>query len=233
MSSPATGTAAPAKTTRKRRMRFSLLALILVTALFCIVLSHVLTSRELYHVRQEAKRLRDELGYLTIADESKLHAIAIAAEEGYFSKRWRWRIYFPAGREYRVCHKFVDLPTDGIPDDNYEFFSDVAGEMTLAASAVREPDGSWRLVLHYNSPGGPYSQTRSQVIAGDAWLREDASMSWNQAGAETTDSVEPGEPMVLLRMRRVQSVTLPGGAQRQMVDANPTDGLMLWIEEAR
>jgi hypothetical protein len=198
----------------------------------CAVVSHVLTSLQLRELRKEARGLRDELGYLTITDRDKLHAIALAPEEGYASKRWRWRLHFPEGRPFRVCYKFTDLPVEGIPDDGYEFFSDVSGELTFSAAAVREPTGGWRLVLHYQAPGAPYPETRTQIIPSDSWLAEDASMSWDQAGAQTTESVDEGEPMVLLRLRRSKTVNV-GGAAGVTVETEPTDGVMIWIEEEK
>jgi hypothetical protein len=216
----------------RRRIRFSLRGLLVGTALLCAVVSHVLTSVALRQSRQEARLLRDELGYLTISDPDMLHAIALAPEEGYASKRWRWRLHFPPGRKFRVCYKFTEIPDEGISGDEYEFFSnDVGGESTLSASAVRDPSGGWKLVLNHEAPGSLQPQARWQVITNDSWLTDDASMSWDQAGAETTESVDAGEPLVLLRMRRTKSINV-GGTTGITVDSDPTDGVMIWIEEA-
>jgi hypothetical protein len=56
-------------------------------------------------------------------------------------------------------------------------------------------------------------------------------MSWEQAGAQTTESVDAGQALVLLRLRRTATVNV-GGATGVTVDTNPTDGVMIWIEEA-
>jgi hypothetical protein len=222
----------PAALPARRRIRFSLRGLILVTALLCAIVSHVLTSVELHQVRREASRLRDELGYLTIGDKDKLHAIALASEEGHTARRWRWRLYFPAGRAFRVCYKFSDLPAEGIPNDNYEFFTGAPGELTFSASVVREPAGDWRLVLGAKSDDDPFRQVRTQVIPEAPWLTDSGAMSWSQAGESTTESVGAGEPLVLLRLRQTRQVTTPGGATGSAVDPKATDGVMIWIEEA-
>ncbi len=220
-----------AKAASGRRVRFTLRELILMTALLCTVVSHVRTSYELQGLRQEARRLRDELGYLTIEDDAKVHAIALTPEQSYTAKRWRWRLHLPSGQRFRVVYKFSELPVEGLPRDNDGFFDDLPSETTLSASAVREPTGAWRFVLHYDKPLSPYGQTRIQAIAPDDWLKEDVSLSWDLAGSETTESVERGEPMVLLRLRPSKNIVTPGGMPGLTIDTEPTDGLMLWIEE--
>jgi hypothetical protein len=196
-----------------RRVRFSLRALLLMTALLCTVASHTWTSYELHKLRQEAQRLRDELGYLTIKDGDLVHAIALAPEEGSTTKRWRWRLHLPPGRRFRLYYKFSELPVDGLPRGNDGFLEDLPGAATLTASAVREPTGAWRFVLHWDSARNPYGQTHMQAITPDKWLREDASLSWDLAGSDTTESVPQGEPMVLLRLRPSKIVTTPAACQ--------------------
>jgi hypothetical protein len=212
-------------------MRFSLRSLVLVVALLGAVLSHVVTSFELHRVRQESRRLRDELGYLSISDERELHAIALASDLGYVSKRWKWRLYFPAGRQFRVCYKFDELPAEGIPNDQYEFFDDVEEELTFTVSAVPDLDGVWKLVLHTEPVDFRFSQTRSQTIANAAWLTDDSSMGWFQAGEHTTESVHVGDSMVLLRIRPTKPLGTIGGAPASTPDPDLADGIMVWIEE--
>ncbi len=80
-----------------------------------------------------------------------------------------------------------------------------------------------------------FTQTRTQVIPNGSWLTDDSSMSWSQAGSGTTESVEAGEPMILLRLRRTQEVRMRtlGGAKRYTVNPTPTDGIMVWIKEPK
>lgn len=218
------------RTRRERRFRFSLRGLILVLALFCAVVSHVLTSVELRRVRNDARLLRDELGYLSVTDQRKLHVIAVAPDLGYTTKRWRWRVHFPEGRRFRVCYKFTELPMDGIPNDMYEFFNDVQGEVTINASAVRDPGDRWKFVIGYEDKMN-LNQTRTQTIPNATWLADDASMSWSIAGDDGTVSVDIGNPLELLKLRRTKTVTSPTGGTGTTVETNPTDGIQLWIEE--
>jgi hypothetical protein len=74
-------------------------------------------------------------------------------------------------------------------------------------------------------------QLDQDLVHPDDRLKEDVSLSWNLAGSETTESVKRGEPMVLLRLRPSEIMTTPGGMPEVTIDTEPTDGLMLWIEE--
>jgi hypothetical protein len=213
-----------------RRIRFSLLTLMLVAALLCTALSHVLTSIQLHRLEKETRQLRDQLGYLTITDGRRLHAIGLNSDLGWQSKRWTWKVYFPPGRGFRVCYKFTDLPAEGTPDDNYEFFDDVGGEMTLTVSVVSDPKGVWKIVLH--TEPFPVESTRSQFISNATWLVDDSEMGWSDIGRDTTVSVDVGEPMILLSVRPSKSFATIGGAPATTVDRNPSNGIMVWIEEA-
>jgi hypothetical protein len=198
-------------------------------------LSHVLTSYQLHQVRQEARRLRDELGYLTITDNRKLHAIGLASYEGFTSKSWRWRVHIPAGRRFRVCYSYEDIPEEGVPTDMYHFFDTVDGEFIFSASAVRDPAGAWSLAMGTRYDPVKYPQSRweslkslgrSLPIPNAAWLEDNLPMGWYSVGSRTTESVEIGEPLVMLRLRRQK-----GTHVTQTNDPNPTDGIMIWIEE--
>ena len=98
-------------------------------------------------------------------------------------------------------------------------------------SAVPALDGTWKLVLDTKGAGGRFAQTYTQIIPHDSWLADDTSMSWSQAGEATTESVAVGEPVILLRLRRTKEVQTPGGAMDHTYDPDPTDGIMVWIQE--
>ena len=91
---------------RSGPLRFSLRTLVVLTLLAAMVTGLVSMNsrnRELARrnesLTQENRRLRDELGELSIDDDTKLHAIRTSSGEGL---EWAWRIWIPEGHEYRL-----------------------------------------------------------------------------------------------------------------------------------
>jgi len=205
-------------------MRFSLRGLILATALICAVVSHVRTSLRLRETEQEATRLRNELGYLTITDANRVHAIAIGADESWAKKQWQWKLHLPEGRRFHICCMTSDLPQQGVPD-YHPTLSDVQGDLKLTVSAVRDPKGEWKLVVNCDT-----GANLTSPIVNPAWLEQNASANWNVAGQRSTESVAPGKPLVLLRLRRAKTLTMPAGGVT--VDPKPTDGILVWVLDA-
>src|SRR6185436_9700166 len=145
-------------------------------------------------------------------------------------RRWRWRLHFPSDRPFRVCCKFADLPESGVPQSGApggnQVLYDMKGDFTLNASAVKDQNGVWKLVLDCdNGPG------ITMPIHGASLLEDDLSTTISQAGRRGTESVDPGKPLVLLRLRRSKKVEVNGKVIGQTVEMNPTDGIMLWVEE--
>jgi hypothetical protein len=212
------------KPTHKRGLRFSLRGLILVSALVCAVVSHVRTSLELRRTKEEAKLLRNELGYLTITNTDHVHAIAVAADEAWARKQWKWKLHLPEGRRFDIHCKTTDLPSSDLPSDRV-VLSGVTGDLTLSVSAVRSPKGEWQVVQQCDS-----GANLTSPISNATWLEKDESATFDQTGKDFTKSVAPGEPLVLLRVRVAKKVPVGGGMGVTM-DPKPTDGIMVWVKE--
>ncbi len=80
-----------------RRLRFSLRTLLVATTFLAMALTIVILAMKLFPLQAEVQRLRNEVGYLTVDDPTKVHAIRVATvKDGTF----RYRIWIPNGGNY-------------------------------------------------------------------------------------------------------------------------------------
>jgi hypothetical protein len=221
---------AEAKTGR-RRARFSLLSLLLFTALVCLGISHFQTSHKLHETQQALAVANSELGHLTVDDRGRYAALALPT---FGPMQWRWRLHLPPGRRYRLRWAIDNVPESGVPQvpgrNQIELLDQYAkpianGESFVVTLAIHKNDaGRWVLdsVL-------PNRSTAVNIEPAPAWLDAEHSIGWSSraAGRGQTESAGLTEPLVLLRHRKCKEIR-PGVIT---VDMQPTDGLMVWIEE--
>src|SRR5688500_10564334 len=100
------------ETSKLRRPRFSLLALIGLTTTIAMGIAIWLLYAEIVPLREENRRLRDELGELFVEDDTKVHAIAVRSTEDLV---WKWRIWIPEGRRYNIHATGEQIPAKGFP----------------------------------------------------------------------------------------------------------------------
>ena len=207
---------------QKPSWRFSMGTMLLVIALLATIASHVHTSLKLRRAEHEAASLRNELGYLTISDPDQIHALALPTFEGM---QWRWRIHLPSGNQYRIRWSAENIPADGLPkESSYDdiTFSRVPAEPFILTVALhRDHLGAWRIAWEHpeHNSSIPLKAPRTDC------LETPTGRGYQIAGKGETESADPDEPFVLVRVRRSKQV--PGGVT---VDPDPTDGVMVWIE---
>jgi hypothetical protein len=202
------------------RLRFSLRALLFVTAFVVVVASHTYTSWQLREVRQENILLRQEIDRFPVEDESKLHVAAITSPDPL---TWRWRVYVPRGRKFVLRTEHKNLPVDGLPTPLGWVGDELAaGELIVTVTAHKERNGRWSLLTM-----APQQRSRFFIPAANATWLDTADVGVRQEGRDGIKMVPMGEIAVLLRARK--SKHLAGGAVT--VDTQPTDGVMIWIEE--
>jgi hypothetical protein len=203
----------------RRPIRFSLRTVFLLVTLVALVISLWINSRELRQAKKEVQKLRDECGYLTILDAKKAHAIAVRR---LGSLRWAWRIYLPADRQFRLCSSTKLVPAIGIPTDRGYSMLHRTGEFLLEAGVEKDERGQWKLCLQIPGHG-------ESTGIGD-WRDHASSWSSDGVGPGQTCSFEPGQSLVLLRLRVSEEVRHANGTIRRSPQG-PADGLMIWIEE--
>ncbi len=236
MSDPSLSTAetnSNATANPRRRMRFSLLSLMLFTGLVCLGVSHFQTSRTLHRTQQALRVANNELGYLTIDDPGQFAVIALP-NFGPGPMQWRWRLYLPLGKRYQFRWAFDNVPEAAVPpaprENHIELLDQFAkpaakGEPMIVTLAVsKNIAGKWQI-----SAGLPRRGIGIYLQDPPAWLEDESHPGWGSriAGQNRTHTVPVDEPLVLLRYRKGKQVPPNGWT----VETQPTDGLIVWIEE--
>jgi hypothetical protein len=94
------------------RPRISLLTALLLITIAGMAIVVARQWRELAPMRVELRKLRDEIGALTIEDNSRIHAIAVRTSDDL---TWKWRVWVPEGMNVAVHYRFGQVPKTGVP----------------------------------------------------------------------------------------------------------------------
>jgi hypothetical protein len=172
---------------------------------------------ELHTVWMEVQKYRGEMGYLDIADPTRLYAHAFRPTGNY---KFSWRIYVPKRPVLRLCTSHKAIPWEEYPRPEGRMPILEPGEHIIHVSAEPGRDGKWRSYVQVDNNFGEESEM--------------VPLENSHASIQTTLSDErfasPNSPLVLLRVRKLMQ--LPGSPP----DSNARrscDGLMIWIEEAK
>lgn len=207
-----------------RRFRFSLLNLLLLTAILVLSLTVGRLWNELRPLREDVKRLRAEVGELDIEDPKLVHAITART---YQQRVWRWKIWCPAGKSVVVRMASHDIPADPTafpkPDGRLHLNRNNpdAAEVEVTLSSEQLTDGAVRWNLH---AGGITTHPRVPEDA-TQWLLEGSS-GWSGGPRHETLVQRPGEPLELLRIRAFYNTN-------QVPPPSPPkegDGVLVWVE---
>ena len=210
------------KTTRGASMfRFSLRGLLLATAVIALAVSHFMTTLRLRTVMGENALLRQEVNRFPLEDESLLHVAALQSPD---QLTWRWRLHVPEGGKFVLRTAHANLPRRGLPTK----FGGTGDELTkgelLVTVSVHKDRDQWTIVTSIPAP-----QVKSRYFIPDAnavWIEQRASIGTRQMGLDGIKAIPRGEVAELLRVRKSKIV-----GNGVTVDMNPTDGVMVWIEE--
>jgi hypothetical protein len=66
---------------------------------------------ELAPLRGEVRRLRDELGILSIEDPNRIYVVAVDADME--DRTWKWRVHLPKSRTYKINVATSRIPATG------------------------------------------------------------------------------------------------------------------------
>ena len=201
------------------RRRFSLrmlMALVAATALLLVIWSNYRISQSNRSLRAENRRLRDEVGEVSIEDPRQLHAIQVPSRDP--GLEWIFRLWIPEGREYRARVVGDQIPKRGYPQDG--------GTITL---------GPGEQVLRYRiakrGDEDKFFGTLSSLSAGvggneHEWPRWPSMVSTTEGVGKTTVAFPPGQVVEVCRHRVSQAFS-----SDRMED--PSAGFLIWMEPSK
>lgn len=198
-----------------RRSRFSLLTLLLLTAIAGLGTALFVVYRDLVPLRREVVELRKKVGYLAVSDRTQLHAISVPTDN---ELEWKWLVFIPEGTHYRLHVEGREVPEVGYPSAGGTINLRTPGEHVIRYVIQRDPrDGRWHGTLHGSGGSvGKYHQ---------AWV-DWKSYSSTGSGVGTSTETHPTTARVLLKRHRVthdgQSADPPP----------PPSGFVVWLEPA-
>jgi hypothetical protein len=200
--------------TSRWKPRFSLKTILLATAFIACGITIWLLQREVGPLRAEVKRLRNEVGFLSLEDESKLHAIRLRTPD---ELTWKWRLWIPPGRKYALRVDGGMIPKTGFPTEGGTIGIYDAGEMWVEYRIQKDPKtGSWQGMM-YTSSGG--------VGGGEQkWVEWGRRVGTGEGVGNTTHVAPPDEVLILGRF--LHSQTAKDSTQIE----DPASGFVIWLE---
>jgi hypothetical protein len=200
--------------------RFSLLTALLVTTIIAMAIVLAMQWRELGPLRAVVRRLRDEVGELSVDDPTKIHAIQVRTGDDLL---WKWRIWIPEGETVFAHLRWGEISRTGYPKSRGSTRLQ-SGENWITLQAVRrQTDGQWMANMQ-TAVGG----------VGQSILKEAAWFDWPGGKMSTSDGVgfstrvaESSERHFLLMRHRVGQVDSSTEISRS--DAM-FPGFIVWLE---
>lgn len=209
----------------KRGLRFSLRTLMLLTTFVAMAVSLLVSTynnRRLARINEslakENRRLRDEVGELSIEDESQLHAIRIPTD-GYLD--WTWRVWIPKGQEYRLRCVDGEVPEEGWPSGKGGTINlREAGERVIRYRIRRDPKDD----LFYGS-----LSTRGASVGGHEhpWVQWPSRVTTTGGVGTSTRAYPTTDRRVELCRHRVSQASSSEDIE------DPSAGFFIWLERVR
>jgi hypothetical protein len=200
-----------------RRLRFTLRVLFVAIAGIALVVSWINTYRIAQRNRlleTENERLRNEVGDLSIEDETRLHVIRVRTDN---KMEWAWRIWIPEGHSYRVRAFSGQVPKEGFPKSGGMMLLSKPGEHWIRYRIRRDPrNNQWQGTLHttVGSVGSGVSHS---------WVEWNQQTSITGGVSTSTADFAPDERVELARHRVSQE-----SSSDKIED--PAAGFLIWLE---
>ena len=217
------------------RPRFSLRTFFLVVTAVCFAVGLYVFGKRYIEIQREVRKLRSEVGYLTIDDPSKVHVLAIDTGE---PDTWRWRIFIPQGHRYSWHIAAENIPRDDVPKTGGT--SGVSNEPywehdneVLATARLRRVDANqWRLSIESRIGDSKDQMFGTSLQIPDdklQWMATVSSTDGRVAGNSGAQIFDPAGPIILLQRRPCEQQ--PDG--NYAPSPNPMPGFMIWLKKEK
>lgn len=221
----------------RRRPRISILTALLLLTIAGLTVTVWRQSFEAEPLRQEVRRLRQELGHLTIDDENKIYAIQVPSAD--IDTR-RFRVYLPQNRKFVLCSRIHTIPGKKSGQSRREWFATLggsgststidSGEFTIDVYVKRDDEKPDHWNLHHNINGHGGGLVGSKM----PWLND--RRAWTTSAEVSMDKQterDADEGLVLYELRQGILKEFPGGHSVTPPDESKEQpGVMMWIEPA-
>lgn len=203
--------------------RISLLTGLLLLTIAGMAIVIVRLWNEVGPQRVELRRLRDELGVLTIEDSSKLHAIQVQTNDNL---QWKWRIWAPDDDEYTLRFKWGEVPKDGFPELDVGCSIEPGENLITLTLQKDRNDGEWKTRVETTSGDGIYRSIREP----EPWFLWTINHI-DRDGVEFSTEVEPTpkKQFLLQRFRTVDDELKAKGLDPTKSD-ELLPGFLIWVE---
>ena len=189
-------------------------------------------------IKAENAKIREENGFLTINDPTRIHAIALPE---FRPLTWSYRVHLPPGRNYFVACKVNGLPLGGVfpkfgrPPGTSTISSGkgnavaiglAPAEYLITLAIFKNEQGDWKCHLNCRSSNFVTDGKRKDATSGigfsakDQWPSLQGSFSSGGVSKQMT-VVAPDKPIVLLDGRAIRG---KGSSNKS------TEGVLVWIE---
>lgn len=198
------------------RPRISLLSALLLMTIVGLTIVVAQLWREVGPLREEVRRLRDEVGVISVDDPAKVHVIQVDTDDDL---EWKWRVWLPENRVYVVRAYGDKVPKEGYPNFGGSIWLREPGEHVIRYQIERDPvSDQWYGEL--KTPTGSVGNDNQP------WVEWPAKTSTSGGAGKSTQSFDPGKRIEIIRHRVSQNRD-----SRKIED--PAAGFMIWMEPAR
>jgi hypothetical protein len=173
--------------------------------------------REVGPLQVEVRELRSETGRLSIDDPSKPHVVQVRTNDDF---TWKWRIWIPEGRAYRLQMATQDIPAKGYPATNGMISLEQPGEV-WAEYRIAPSQDSKDWMDRMTTPSGWVGSSPQP------WVKWQRRTGTSEGVSHDTKVFEPGSDILITRHRVSEKATSSDKIE------DPSAGFMLWLEPVK